>query len=62
MRINLPNKVRAILYVVTAIGTPIVGVLADQKFLPDWVMTLWTAEVAVVSAMAALNVNTPEDK
>lgn len=57
MRVNLPDRVRVVLYVITAVGTPIVGVLTEQKFLPDWAMTLWTAEVAVVGAMAALNVS-----
>lgn len=55
MTLNLPYKVRFVLYVVTALGTPLVGVLTEQKILPDWAMTLWTAEVAIVSAMAAFN-------
>lgn len=57
MKVNLPDRVRALLYVITALGTPIVGVLTEQSILPTWVMTLWTAEVAAVSAMAALNVS-----
>lgn len=57
MRINLPDRARAILYIITAIGTPIMGVLTEQKFLPGWAMTLWTAEVAVITAMAAFNVS-----
>lgn len=61
MRVNLPDRVRVILYVITALGTPVVGVLTEQAILPSWVMTLWTAEVAAVTAMAALNV-TVSDK
>lgn len=62
MRVNLPDKVRIWLYVITAVGTPVIGVLTEQGFLPSWAMTLWTAEVAVIGAMAALNVATPSDK
>lgn len=61
MRVNLPANVRAIIYVITALGTPLMGVLTEQNFLPDWAMTLWTAEVAAVTAMAALNVKSSTD-
>lgn len=57
MRVNLPDRVRVILYVITALGTPVISVLTDQQILPAWVMTLWAAEVAAVGAMAALNVS-----
>lgn len=59
MRVNLPDRVRIALYVLTALGTPVVAVLTspDVHLLPTWVMTLWTAEVAAVGAMAALNVS-----
>lgn len=57
MRVNLPDRVRVALYVITALGTPLVGVLTEQSILPLWVMTLWSAEVAAVTAMAALNVS-----
>lgn len=62
MRVNLPSNVRAIIYVITALGTPLMGVLTEQNFLPGWAMTLWTAEVAAVTAMAALNVTSSSDK
>lgn len=61
MRVNLPDRVRVTLYVITALGTPLISVLTEQKFIPDWAMTLWSAEVAAVTAMAALNV-TVNDK
>lgn len=62
MRVNLPDRVRVLLYVITALGTPLMGVLVEQNFLPTWAMTLWTAEVAAVGAMAALNVSSSSDK
>ncbi len=55
MKLNPPSKIRALLYVITALGTPLMGVMTEQKFLPMWAMTLWTAEVAAVGALAALN-------
>jgi hypothetical protein len=63
MRVNLPDRVRVALYVITALGSPVIAVLtsADVSILPQWVATLWTAEVTAVTAMAALNV-TVNDK
>ena len=60
MRVNLPASVRVVLYILTALGTPVAAVLTDQSILPQWVMTLWSAEVAAVGAMAGLNVTTPD--
>lgn len=57
MQVNLPTKVRFALYVITGVLTPVFAVLTEQKFLPDWTMTLWMAEVTFVSALAAFNVN-----
>lgn len=57
MRINLPPKVRAALYVLTALGTPIIAYLFAKDVIGELEVTLWAAEVTVVNAMAALNVN-----
>lgn len=58
MRVNLPSNVRLWLYIITALGSPIVAVLTGEaNVLPNWVESLWMAEVAAVSAMAALNVS-----
>lgn len=55
MKLNVPYKIRAMLYIITAIGTPVMGVLTAEDIFADWAMTLWSAEVAVVSALAAFN-------
>lgn len=55
MKINLPYRVRAVLYIVTAVVTPIVAVLVEQTILPAWVGVLWASEVTVVGAIAAFN-------
>lgn len=56
MKFNPPHKVRAILYLVTSLGTPIVGYLFAKDLVGEIEVTLWAAEVAVVNTMAALNV------
>lgn len=62
MRFNIPPKVRAGLYVATAIGTPIVTYLFAKDVIGELEVVLWGAEVTVVNAMAALNVSNPEEK
>lgn len=59
MNINLPYKVRAALYIITVIGTPIVAVLVSQQVVGDLWAQLWAAFVTGVGALAAINV-TPE--
>lgn len=58
MRINLPPNVRAAAYILTAIGTPFVAYLAAKGIIGNLEVALWSAEVTVVSGMAALNVTT----
>lgn len=60
MRINLPDRVRAALYVLTALGTPVIAYLFAKDIIGELEVTLWAAEVAVVNAMAALNVTTSD--
>lgn len=57
MRINLPSKVRAAIYVFTAVGSPIMGYLLARGIIGELEMALWTAEIAAVTAMAALNIS-----
>lgn len=57
MNLNPPSKVRAVLYVLTSVGTPLVAYLSAKHVLGDLEVTLWSAEVAVVSGLAALNVS-----
>lgn len=56
MNLNPPSKVRAALYIFTAIATPIVAYLLAKGFIGTLEVTLWSAEVTVVSAMAGFNV------
>jgi hypothetical protein len=56
MKLNLPNKVRAALYVLTAIGTPIITYLFAKDIIGELELALWGAEVTVITVMASLNV------
>lgn len=56
MNINPPYKVRIALYIITAVGTPIVAYLLARNVIGELEVALWSAEVTVVNAMAALNV------
>jgi hypothetical protein len=55
MKLNLPPKVRAALYIFTAIGTPIVGYLLEKSYIGQLEVSLWYAEVTVISVMAYFN-------
>jgi len=55
MTLNVPYKVRAALYVLTAIGTPVVAYLAAVDVIGELEVALWSAEVSIVSALAAFN-------
>jgi len=62
MRINLPNKARAIIYVLTALGTPVVAYLFVKGYIGKEEIALFGALVTAVNGMAALNVTNPESK
>lgn len=59
MNLNPPRRVRALLYVATAVGTPVVAYLNVKGWIGDPEMVLWAAEVTVVNGLAALNTQTP---
>lgn len=56
MNLNPPESVRKLLYVITGVGGPVVAYLLAKDLIGTVEVTLWSAEVAVVSAMAAFNV------
>lgn len=61
MKLNIPYKIRAALYILTAVGTPIVTYLAARQIIGDLEVVLWSAEVVVVSTIAAFNVTKDEE-
>ena len=56
MSFNPPKSVRALLYILTALGTPVVAYLQAKHHIGMLEVGLWSAEVAVVNVLAALNV------
>jgi len=56
MSLNLPYQVRALLYVLTALGTPVVAYLFAKGTIGELETFLWSAEVTVVSMLATFNV------
>lgn len=62
MNLNPSRRVRAALYVLNAIGTPVVVYLQAKGVIGDLEMILWGAEATVVSGIAALNTPAPPAK
>ena len=56
LTLNPPEAVRKVLYVITGVGGPVVAYLLAKEIIGTLEVALWSAEVAVVSAMAAFNV------
>lgn len=56
MNFNPPYKIRAILYILTAVGTPLVAYLLAKHVIGNLEVALWSGEVSIVNAMATLNV------
>jgi hypothetical protein len=55
---NPPPKVRTAVYIITALGTPIIGYLLSREIIGELEVSLWGGLVTAVNSMAALNVNT----
>lgn len=62
MRVNLPSQVRVVLYVLTALGTPVIAYLLAKGIISELEVGLWSGLVTAVSGMAALNVSSSSDK
>lgn len=57
MRLDISPRTRQVVYVITAVGTPLVAYLSLRGFIGPNEVALWAAEVSVVSIMAGLNVD-----
>lgn len=57
MQIDIPAPVRAALYVLTALGSPIIGYLLAKDIIGTLEVSLWGGLVTAVNAMAALKVS-----
>ena len=61
MKLNLPTKVRAALYVLFTLAAPVVTYLSVTGVLGENEVVLFTALSTAVFGMAALNTNTDEE-
>jgi len=57
MNINLPPAIRATLYAIISVLTPVVAYLGNQGKLSDFVVGLYSVIVTAVAALAFKNVN-----
>lgn len=57
MTLNPSRTVRVVIYLVTALGTPLVAYLNARGIIGSLEVSFWSAEVAVATGLAALNVN-----
>lgn len=60
MTLNPPRRVRAALYILTAVGTPVAVYLQAKGIIGDLEFILWGAEVTVVNTLAVLNTGSAE--
>ena len=60
MNLNPPKRVRAVLYLLTALGTPVAAYLKAKGYIGDLELTLWGSEVTIVSLMAGINTGSDE--
>lgn len=57
MKLTIPYKVRATLYIINVIGTPVIMYLLAKDIIGQQEVMLWGAEMTAVSIMAALNID-----
>ena len=55
MTINIPYKIRATLYILITLGTPVMAYLLNKDIIGTVEVTLWASLTSAVSLMAALN-------
>lgn len=55
MTINIPYKIRAGLYILITLGTPVVAYLLAKDVIGTLEVGLWGGLTSAVTAMAALN-------
>lgn len=55
----LTPRTRQIIYIVTALGTPLVAWANARGWIDELEVSLWSAEVAVVGGLAAMKTGTP---
>lgn len=60
MHLNPPYKVRAALYVLLMLGSPIIAYLQTENLIGASELNLWLGLSAVIALLAGLNVTKPQ--
>ena len=60
ININIPSKIRNILYIFTALGSIIVAYLSATQVISSNEVAAWTAFTAFIAGLAKLNI-TPDN-
>jgi hypothetical protein len=61
MQLNLPSKVRQVIYIVATLATPTLVYLNSQVVVSDFWLGLYSVIMSAVTVLAAVNV-TPDKK
>lgn len=59
---NPSARVRSAIYVVTAVGSPVIAYLNQSAVVSDFVVGLWLVLSSAVLGLARLNVSPEEEK
>ena len=57
MNLNLPAQARQIVYIVTAVASPVMAYLNNAGTISDFTFGLFSVVVTAVAGLAAFNVN-----
>ena len=57
MNINLPPQARQVIYIVTAVATPVMAYLNNAGTVSDFTFGLFSVVVTAVASLAAFNVD-----
>lgn len=60
MKLNVPYKIRATLYALNVIGSPVMAYLLARGVIGTLEVGLWAAEMTAVFALAGLNTSPKE--
>jgi len=57
-KFNIPARARAIIYILTALSTPVIAYLFAKGYIGELEVTLFGGLITAVTAMASLNTPT----
>lgn len=56
VEINVPARIRKLIYIANICITPIIALLVEQEIIPTLVGTIWSIEIAAAMLLAGINV------